>query len=63
MIPNDPFIRLIIYLFLAAVATWGVSLVVAYAKVPYPWNIIVTAALGLALLFFAFNLAGLPIFA
>lgn len=63
MIPNDPFIRLIIYLLLAGGAIAALRWALIQAKVPDPWNWIIVLVIGLFLILLAFSMAGLPIFA
>lgn len=63
MIPNDPFVRLIIYLLLAGCAVWALRWVLAQAGVPHPWNWVFPLIIGILLIIVAFSMAGLPIFA
>lgn len=63
MIPQDPFIRLIIYLVLAGGAIWALNFALAQAKVPSPWHWVISLVIGLLLILLAFRLAGLPLFA
>lgn len=63
MIPNDPFIRLILYLLLAGCAVWALKWLLAKIGVPDPFNWVIALVLGLGLLVMAFNMAGIPIFA
>lgn len=63
MIPNDPFVRLIIYLILAGGATWALNWALTQAKVPSPFHWVITVVIGLLLILLAFSMAGLPLFA
>lgn len=63
MIPNDPFVRLIIYLILASGAIWALHFALTQAKCPDPWRWVITLVIGLLLILLAFSMAGLPLFA
>lgn len=63
MIPQDPFVMLIIYLILAGGATWALRWALTQARVPDPFNWVITLVIGLLLVLLAFRMAGLPLFA
>lgn len=63
MIPNNPFILLIFYLFLAGCAIWALRWALGKAGVPDPFTWLVPLVLGILLIILAFSMAGLPIFA
>lgn len=63
MIPNDPFVKLIIYLILAGGATWALRWALSQSRVPDPWAWVIALVIGLLLILLAFRLAGLPLFA
>lgn len=63
MIPNDPFVRLIIYLLLAGGAILALRWVLGKAGVPAPWDWVATLIIGILLILLAFRMAGLPLFA
>lgn len=63
MIPQDPFVMLIIYLLLAGCAVLALRWVLAQAGVPHPWNWVVPLIIGIFLILLAFSMAGLPLFA
>lgn len=63
MIPDDPFVRLIIYLILAGGATAALRWALTQSRVPEPWNWGFTLVVGVLLIVIAFSMAGLPLFA
>lgn len=63
MIPNDPFIRLIIYLLLVGGVIWALRWTLGQAGVPAPWHWVIVLVIGLLLILLAFSMAGLPLFA
>jgi hypothetical protein len=63
VIPNDPFVKLIIYLILAGGAIWALKWALTEAGVRSPWLWLITLVIGLLLILLAFSMAGLPLFA
>lgn len=62
MIPQNPFILLIFYLFLAGCAIWVLRWALTKAGVPDPFSWIFPLILGILLIILAFSMAGIPIF-
>lgn len=62
MIPNNPFILLIFYLFLAGAAIWALRWALAQAGAPAPWLWLIPLIVGILLIAVAFSMAGMPLF-
>lgn len=58
---GDPFIKLIVYLLLVALAVWVLRYSLTQMRVPDPPNWIATLIIGILLLLLAFRLSGIAI--
>ncbi len=59
---GDPFIKLILYLLLAACAIWAFRYVLTQMRVPDPPNWIFTLVVGVVLVLLAFRMAGIGLY-